>query len=279
MFEELFAVEGYREIRRMAAERLAVDGSAPGLYLWLGLGHMAEDEDDHDAAAERAFRRGLELAPDDVDLIAAYAELCLRADEWDYPGRAKRGVQLVARLQGLATGSPQDQHIQEVLAWHRRGYMEDFRLAVVEARKRRAMLSQQGSALGAAGARRSDGDHDASATQRSAGTVVEQQEVEVAAATAEEFAGRANAPLRWLAANRAGGWIIAAGLSFVTNTLLRTFGVVEGFALWGFLWFGPLLILDRRLAAARERARQSMVDKIVQRDTRGPGNEAAGSGP
>ncbi|WP_432066459.1 hypothetical protein [Streptomyces sp. C10-9-1] len=275
-FEELFVVEGYREIRKMAAERLASGRSEPALYLWLGLGHMAEDEDDHDAAAEAAFRRGLELAPDDIDLIAAYAELCLRADGFNYPGRVRRAPELVARLKELAAGPPQDEHVQAVLAWHGRGYLEDFRLAVVDARRRRAQLSQQSAALDSAGAegfRGASGDEVTAAPRQGAATVVEEHEAAVAAATVQELSGRADAPLRWLARNRSGAWVLAAGLSFLTNMLLRTFGVVEGFTLWGFLWFAPLLLLDRRLASARERARQSVVDRIVQSVDRGPAGE------
>ncbi|MBO1330727.1 hypothetical protein [Streptomyces sp. VRA16 Mangrove soil] len=268
--EELFVVEGYREIRGLAADALAVDGPDPVVYLWLGLGHMAEDEDDHDAEAEKAFLRGLELAPDDVDLLAAYAELCLRADEWEYPRRARRAPELVARLEELAAGSPQDEHIREVLAWHRRGYLEDFRLAVVDGRARRAQLEQQSGDLDRAlTAQRGHGDAgvgvDATVADswlRAAG-IAEEQRAAILAATLEELSGRAYAPLRFVARNRSGAYVVAAGLAFVTNFMLRTLDVVQGITFWGFLWFVPLLILDRRLASARERARQTVIARIM----------------
>ncbi|MCX3059151.1 tetratricopeptide repeat protein [Streptomyces beihaiensis] len=279
VYERLFAVEGYAEVRRIAEERLAAEGPDPAQYRWLGLGHMAEDEDDHDAAAETAFRRGLELAPDDIDLIAAYAELCLRADGFDYPGRAKRAPQLVARLEELAAGSPQDQHVQDVLAWHRRGYFADFRLRTVEAMGRRAQVDQQSADLDAAlNARRADRAVSADlqpSLDLSPTTVPERHREAVTAATLEELSGKADAPARFLARNRAGAWVVATGLSFATNRLLRTFGVVDGISLWGFLWFVPLLLLDRRLAAARARARRAVIARVV---AEGPGPSGEGSG-
>lgn len=95
------------EARAQATEALERYGPDPALYTLLGRAHAAEDEDDHDDAAERAYRRGLEAFPDDLGLLTAYAELCLDADPLDRPGRHARGSRLTARITELAPGSPQ----------------------------------------------------------------------------------------------------------------------------------------------------------------------------
>ncbi|WP_329111808.1 hypothetical protein [Streptomyces sp. NBC_01353] len=90
-----------------AAARSALDADGPDADLLLALAraHMAEDDDDHDDAAERVFREGLEVFPDDISLLAGYAELCARTDSVDRPGRHSRGVVLLARLRELAPDS------------------------------------------------------------------------------------------------------------------------------------------------------------------------------
>ncbi|MFE6888736.1 hypothetical protein [Streptomyces sp. NPDC057694] len=82
-------------------------GPHAGLYGVLGRAHEAEDDDDHDAAAERAYRAGLDAFPDDLDLLAAYAAFGLAADGLEHPGRLARGRAAAERLAELAPDSPQ----------------------------------------------------------------------------------------------------------------------------------------------------------------------------
>ncbi|MFD7866712.1 hypothetical protein [Streptomyces sp. NPDC059783] len=107
------ALDGGRlaEARLRAEAALKVYGVAAVLYELLGRAHAAEDEDDHDDEAERAYRRGLEHFPDDLDLLVAYAELCLRSDPLDHPGRSARGPALADRIIALAPDSVQALHV------------------------------------------------------------------------------------------------------------------------------------------------------------------------
>lgn len=99
------------DARARATAALERHGPDPTLYVLLGQAHAAENEDDHDDEAERTYRRGLEAFPDDLNLLAAYAELCLESDAVDHPGRNARGPVLTARLQELAPDSPQALHV------------------------------------------------------------------------------------------------------------------------------------------------------------------------
>ncbi|MEU5915360.1 hypothetical protein [Streptomyces sp. NPDC047141] len=103
----LIAAARYPEAREAAKAALEAEGPEPALFLALARAHMAEDEDDHDDEAERVFRRALDAFPDDLDLLAGYAELCLRSDPLDRPGRHRRGPVLLERLRELAPDSPQ----------------------------------------------------------------------------------------------------------------------------------------------------------------------------
>ncbi|MBB4984019.1 tetratricopeptide repeat protein [Streptomyces nymphaeiformis] len=103
----LIAAGRLAEAREVAETALETDGPEPTLLLVVARAHMAEDEDDHDDDAERVFRRALDLFPDHVDLLAGYAELCLRSDALDRPGRHARGPVLLERLRELAPDSPQ----------------------------------------------------------------------------------------------------------------------------------------------------------------------------
>ncbi|WP_406338644.1 hypothetical protein OH781_17170 [Streptomyces sp. NBC_01550] len=58
-------------------DALDADGPDAGLHAVLGRSHAAEDADDEDDLAERVHRRGPAEFPDDLDLLAACAELCL----------------------------------------------------------------------------------------------------------------------------------------------------------------------------------------------------------
>ncbi|TXS37330.1 hypothetical protein [Streptomyces sp. OR43] len=105
------------DARAQATAALERYGPDPALYLLLGRAHAAENEDDHDDEAERAYRQGLDAFPDDLGLLTAYAELCLESDALDRPGRHARGPVLAARIMELAPGSPQALHVDR----HARG--------------------------------------------------------------------------------------------------------------------------------------------------------------
>ncbi|MET9365550.1 hypothetical protein ABZX93_32190 [Streptomyces sp. NPDC006632] len=97
----------FAEARRVARRALAEEGPDARLFLVVGRAHAAENEDDHDDRAEEAYREGLDAFPDDLDLLAAYAELCLASDYMDRPARHRRGPELARRVSELAPGSPQ----------------------------------------------------------------------------------------------------------------------------------------------------------------------------
>ncbi|MER7172804.1 tetratricopeptide repeat protein [Streptomyces mesophilus] len=97
----------FKAARTQAKDALEAFGPYPGLYAVLGRAHAGEDDDDHDEQAERSFRMGLVTFPDDLDLLAAYAEFGLAGDALDEPGRVSRGRAAAARIEELAPGSPQ----------------------------------------------------------------------------------------------------------------------------------------------------------------------------
>ncbi|WP_329162940.1 hypothetical protein OHB49_24210 [Streptomyces sp. NBC_01717] len=107
------------EARCTAQDALDADGPDAGLYAVLGRSHAAEDADDEDDLAERVYRRGLAAFPDDLDLLAAYAELCLNSDPFDRPARYGHGPELAERLRELAPGSPQALRVEQAAS--RRG--------------------------------------------------------------------------------------------------------------------------------------------------------------
>ncbi|MET8398115.1 hypothetical protein [Streptomyces sp900116325] len=107
------------EARCTAQDALDADGPDAGLYAVLGRSHAAEEADDEDDLAERAYRRGLAAFPDDLDLLAAYAELCLNSDPFDRPTRYGHGPELAERLRELAPGSPQALRVEQAAS--RRG--------------------------------------------------------------------------------------------------------------------------------------------------------------
>ncbi|MBT2873547.1 tetratricopeptide repeat protein [Streptomyces sp. McG7] len=104
------------QARRTATEALKTDGPNARLSLVLGQAHAAEDDDDHDDRAEAAYQEGLQAFPDDVELLAAYAELCLRSDYMDRPARFRRGPELAERLRELAPGSAQALWVEQIAA-------------------------------------------------------------------------------------------------------------------------------------------------------------------
>ncbi|MEV7723825.1 hypothetical protein AB0P15_03710 [Streptomyces sp. NPDC087917] len=124
--EELFAVEGYAHVRRTAREGLAEEGAGPALHRWLGVAHAAEDDDEHDIEAERAFEAGLAQWPDDLGLLVSYEELCRRADGWAHPMRVRRGTELRARIAELAPpGSAARERVDAVMGLDGPGYWVD----------------------------------------------------------------------------------------------------------------------------------------------------------
>ncbi|MFK4687781.1 serine/threonine-protein kinase [Streptomyces pristinaespiralis] len=110
---ELVRTGQYAQARRAAGD--ALDGpeaqTNSELYVLLGRAHAAEDDDDHDDAAERVYRDGLEAFPDDLDLLAAYAELGAASDPNERPARVRRGRELVERLRNIAPHAPQTQRV------------------------------------------------------------------------------------------------------------------------------------------------------------------------
>ncbi|MER5950921.1 hypothetical protein ABT127_33280 [Streptomyces sp. NPDC001904] len=105
--ERLLRAGELKAARAEATAGLDADAPQPGLYLVLARAHAAEDDDDHDTAAERAYRAGLDAFPDDLDLLAGYAEFALAADGLEHPGRLARGRAAAERLAELAPDSPQ----------------------------------------------------------------------------------------------------------------------------------------------------------------------------
>ncbi|MFJ9825083.1 hypothetical protein ACIRSU_11975 [Streptomyces sp. NPDC101160] len=249
--EQLFVAGGSAAVRRAAQEGIDALGPHPDLSCWLALGHVVEDEDDHDDEAERAFRAGLALDPDHLGLLAGYAELCRRADGFDHPGRAGRAAGLARRLRELAPpDSPKaERPASAAERWARRGYWDDVRMrraeASVRAHDNEWNTEAQARAL-AEDLARGAGSVDASAP---AG-----RDAHVRAATVEALSGPWNAPVRLLGRNRTAAWAVSMALAFATNLLLREWGYVYPIGLWGWLWLAPVLLVDRRFAAARREA-------------------------
>lgn len=247
--EELFAVGGFTQVRKLAESGLKELGPDPRLYRWLGLAHAAEDEDDHDAEAEKAYEAGLKLYPDDLGLLVSYLELCLRADGWTFPGRSGRAVVLKERIAVLApAGSPEAARVEDALGWAGRGYWQDVRDRTATARAERAALTSHGEdvaeALGRGGPTAPAHPEDLRAA-------------EVAAAL-ELLAGPWRAPLRLLVRHRVAAYVAAFVLAVATNKALVLSGTVS-YSVWGWLWYMPLLLADSKLRQGRRLARQRVI--------------------
>ncbi|MFJ3441213.1 hypothetical protein ACIPM2_08565 [Streptomyces sp. NPDC086081] len=244
--EQLFVAGGHAAVRRAAQEGLDRLGPHPDLYCWLALGHAAEDDDDHDDAAEEAFRAGLALDPDHLGLLAGYAELCLRADSFEYPGRAAQAVTLFGRLKELAPRSAEADRLAGAERWARRGYWDELRMRAAARAVAGRDTEAQARAL-------------ADDLRRGAGTATEtvntvDRDSVVRAATLEALSGPWNAPVRFLGRHRTAAWTISGILCFLTNTALRQSGVIDSYSAWGLLWILPVLLVDRRFAAVRKEA-------------------------
>ncbi|MFE1839843.1 hypothetical protein [Streptomyces sviceus] len=239
--EQMFVAGGNGAVRRAAQAGLDELGPSPDLYCWLALGHAAEDDDEHDDYAEEAFRAGLALDGDHLGLLAGYAELCLRADSFEYPGRAARAVTLAKHLKQLAP-----HRLAAAERWAQRGYWDDLRMRAAAAAVAGRDTEAQARALAV------DLRHGDEAATREMN--VEDRDAVVRAATLKALSGPWNAPVRFLGRHRTTVWALSGILCFLTNTVLRQTGVVDSFSAWGFLWALPVFIVDRRFAAIRRQA-------------------------
>lgn len=247
--EQLFRAGGNAAVRRAAQEGLDELGPQADLYCWLALGHAVEDDDDHDDRAEEAFRAGLALDADHLGLLAGYAELCLRADSFEHPGRAARAVRLSRRLKELAPESAEAGQLAAAERWARRGYWDDIRMQAavrtVAARDTEAQARLLAEDLRRGGPEGAPAAGQADPVDRAAA---------VRTATLEALSGPWNAPVRLLGRYRSAAWAVSVVLCFVTNRVLVETGAVDSFSLWGGLWLLPVLVVDRRFAAARRDA-------------------------
>ncbi|MFJ5550186.1 hypothetical protein [Streptomyces sp. NPDC093225] len=259
---ELFEVGGFAAVRRTAEAGLAEAGPDPVLYRWLGLAHAAEDEDDHDDEAERAYRRGLEVAPDDLGLLVSYVELCRRADAWEHPGRAARAEALENRIERLAPpGSPERERVDAVRGWHGRSYWEDLTYGtVVRGHVQEGGAAAQSHDVAQALARSERGESPVPAGSE---RTEDLRTAELAAAV-ELLSGPANAPLRLLLRHRVAAFVLTFALALITNRVLLMTGTVR-VSLWGWLWWIPLLLADVKLRRARTLARERVVARIEAR--------------
>jgi predicted Zn-dependent protease len=107
----LVQLDRWPEVADAARAGLAAGGPDPGLLLWLG---RALAELGHAQDAERALLDGLALAPADVDLLCAYADVCLRH------GQVDKAAKLVALA---AAEDPHDPsvYVARVQVAHARG--------------------------------------------------------------------------------------------------------------------------------------------------------------
>ncbi|WP_103535792.1 hypothetical protein [Streptomyces sp. SM11] len=252
--EELFAVGGFTEVRKVAESGLEELGPDPVLYRWLGLAHAAEDEDDHDADAEQAYETGLAQWPDDLGLLVSYLELCLRADTWTYPGRATRVKRLKERIAGLApAGSPEAARVEAALGWAGRGYWQDVRERTAAARTDRAALTSHSADV-------------AEALEQGGQAPAHPEDLRAAevAAALELLAGPWRAPFRLMVRHRAAAYVTAFVLVLATNKALVLSGAVS-YSVWGWIWFVPLLLAESKLRQARRLARQRVIAAMEAR--------------
>jgi len=244
--EQMFVAGGNGAVRRAAQAGLDELGASPDLYCWLALGHAAEDDDEHDDYAEEAFRAGLALDGDHLGLLAGYAELCLRADSFEYPGRAARAVTLAKHLKHLAPQSAEADALAAAERWARRGYWDDLRMRAAAAAVAGRDTEAQARALAV------DLRHGDEAAPMDMD--VEDRDAVVRAASLKALSGPWHAPVRFLGRHRTTVWALSGILCFLTNTVLRQTGVVDSFSAWGFLWALPVFVVDRRFAAIRRQA-------------------------
>ncbi|MEU8892251.1 hypothetical protein [Streptomyces sp. NPDC048442] len=263
---EFFEAGGFEQVRRVAAQGLAELGPDPVLYRWLGLAHAAERDDDHDAEAERAYTAGLKQWPDDLGLLVSHLELCVGADGWEHPGRARAVEPLKSRIAQLAPpGSPEAEQVEAAVGRFGRGYWADVRTRNDEARATSADRDDFSAAVA-----------EATTRAMTAQTMGEQPPVDPEdlraaeiAATLEALAGPSHAPLRLLLRHRPAAYVVTCALAFLTNKALVLGGVVS-FSLWGWLLFLPLLVMDAKVRNARGVAQRRVIAAIEARHASTP---------
>ncbi|MDH6513992.1 hypothetical protein M2163_009036 [Streptomyces sp. SAI-135] len=259
--EKLFVAGGNAAVRRTAQAGLDELGPGPDLYCWLALGHAAEDDDEHDDHAEEAFRAGLVLDGDHLGLLAGYAELCLRADAFEYPGRAARAVPLSKRLKQLAPQSAEADRLEAAEHWARSGYWDDLRMRAAAAAVVGRDTEAQARALAV------DLRHGDEAATR--GMDIEDRDAVVRAATLKALSAPWNAPARILGRHRTTAWVLSGILCLLTNTVLRQTGVIDTFSAWGFLWALPVPVVDRGSPLSADKLRRSTSPPSKQRSASG----------
>lgn len=254
---ELFGVGAFADVRATARTGLEALGPDPVLLRWLGQGHMAEDDDDHDREAETAYREGLALAPDDLGLLVSYLELCLRSDSFTYAARASRVAPLRARIEELAPpGSAERVRVDDAMGWAGRGYWDDLKAGAARGKEQRAADGVR-SALVTDALRGTAGAPSA----QDAGEDLAAAEL---AAAVELLQGPRNALLRLLLAHRVPAYVVTFALSFGINQALVLSGTLD-YSLWGWLCWAPLLAAEARLRQARRLGRERVVARMRER--------------
>ncbi|MFJ6521102.1 hypothetical protein ACIQJ4_22965 [Streptomyces filamentosus] len=265
--DALIAAGRPAEARTAAREALDENGPDAGLFLALARAHMAEDDDDHDDAAERVFREGLDAFPDDVGLLGGYAGLCARTDGFERPGRRARGEEVLARLREVAPNSP------ELLRAESAG-------SSVAADEKDGASVRRMQSFDAARALADAPSPEAAATQaaRWAAVAPHDRRLAVLAETAAALAAPGRARLRFLLLRRL-EYRFTAVLLLALLVILRLtvlpgipFGVTAGA---GLLLQLPFLNLRKLLRAARDRAALRMTEAAAEPEPE-PG---AGPGP
>ncbi|MFJ2938199.1 hypothetical protein ACIO8G_36250 [Streptomyces sp. NPDC087219] len=254
--EALVAVGRPTEARATARIALDTDGPDTGLFLALARAHMAEDDDDHDDAAERVFREGLDAFPDDIGLLAGYAELCARTDALDRPGRHARGPVLLTRLRELAP------HSTELLRAEAAG-------SSVSTRAKDSGSVRRVQSFDAARAFAEAPTPQAAAAQAAQGAAAAPHDLRLAV-LAETTAALAAPGRTWprLLLRRGLEYRFATGVVVAALIVLRLavlpsmpYGMAAGV---GLLLGLPLLGLRRLLRAARERGAERVAATVAE---------------
>lgn len=244
------------EARCTAQDALDADGPDAGLYAVLGRSHAAEDADDEDDLAERAYRRGLAAFPDDLDLLAAYAELCLNSDPFDRPTRYGHGPDLAERLRELAPGSPQALRVEQAASGRGRLTGRTGPQPPSASRTQRHDARQALTAAAAAGVAPRDAAHSA---REQADERPSDLRLAVRAETLAALARPGLAPLRLLV--RAP----LAGLAALSVAVGAAALAVPAFHLpWWVTFAGPVLWLPHRILALLLRAARRRAGAIVR---------------
>ncbi|MGW2016812.1 hypothetical protein [Streptomyces sp. NPDC001927] len=265
--DALVAAGRSAEARATARTALDIDEPDAGLLLALARAHMAEDDDDHDDAAERVFREGLDTFPDDVGLLAGYAELCAHTDAMDRPARHARGPALLTRLRELAPHSPELLRAEAAgssVSTNAKNSVSARRVQSFDAARTFAEASTPQAAAAQAA-------QWAAAAPRDLRLAVLAETTGALAATGRTWA---RLLLRRSLEYRLAAGVVVAVLIALRMTVLPSmpYGVATGVGLLSGL---PFLGLRRQLRAARERAAERMAAAVSEAV---PGAEAGVGG-